>query len=90
MLKNMQLDWSGKKSISLNTTYYVPKHGVVMGAVQDTEGAGAAITVNGNAYYVANNPDTIIYVYIDVKPGDQIYLKSKSGGYGNFIPYAGN
>ena len=90
VFKNMQLDWANKKSLSLNSTYYVPKYGVIMGAVQDTQGVGAAITVNGNNYYVGNSPDIVIYVYIDVKPGDQVKLLSKSGGYGSFVPYQGN
>ena len=30
VLSNMQLDWSEKKAITLNSTYYVTKYGIVL------------------------------------------------------------
>ena len=86
-VKNMVLDWSKKKSINpVSSTYYVSSYGIVIGKIQDIDGQGGYVTINGNEVSGTGWQDIYTFFYSQVSPSDSIKAFGKNPNF-FFVPY---
>ena len=83
----MVLDWSKKKSINpVSSTYYVSSYGIVIGKIQDIDGQGGYVTINGNEVSGTGWQDIYTFFYSQVSPSDSIKAFGQNPNF-FFVPY---